>query len=453
MKPPPSPLSRRTFLRHAAATAVVAPLIAPSRVLGANGNVAPSNRINIGFIGTGRQVFHANLPAFLWYKDVQVVAVCDVDRWRMERAREKVEEAYGEARASGTYRGCHVYEDFRELLARPDIDAVMISTPDHWHAVMAVAAARAGKDVALEKPIALSLREGRAIVTAMAKHRRVFRTDTEVRSNPRFPRLCEIVRNGAIGRVQRVLVSVPKDPRPIAGVPPPMPIPPDLNYELWQGPAPERPYTQQRVHHPRGGLAYLPGEMPGWFQITDYNLGVINNWGGHVLDITQWALDTERTGPVEVEGHGEFPTDTLWDVPQSFDVRFRYANGIEVEYRNEGRATVRVEGTDGWIENTWFKTDGFKASRPELLTWKPGPGELALPSVNEKDDFLACVRSRRETIIPAEIGHRASSMAQIGYIAARLGGRFKWDPAAERFPDSDEANKMLERPLRGPWTL
>ncbi len=446
-------LTRRSFLQRTAVAACAAPLIVPCRIFGANGTTPPSNRVNIGFIGTGRQVFYANLPMFLAMPDVQVVALCDVDRWRVEKARDKVNETYAEAKASGIYRGCDVYEDFRELLARPDIDAVMISTPDHWHAVMAIAAARAGKDVALEKPISLTVSEGRAIVEAMKKHGRIFRTDTEVRSNPRFPRLCEIVRNGGIGKVQRVIATVPRNPNPIAGFPPPMPVPPDLNYELWQGPAPAHPYTQQRVHFPRGGLGYVADENPGWFQITDYNLGNINNWGGHMLDITQWALDTERTGPVEVTARADFPANSLWNVPRNFAVHYRYANGVEVDYNDGGTASLRVEGSEGWIENTWFKSDGFKASKPELLKWKPGPGDVSLPMVDEKEDFIACVKSRRETIIPAEVGHRAASMAQIAYLAAKLGGKFKWDPVKEKFPYSDEANRLLSRPLRGPWSL
>ncbi len=449
----PHLLTRRSFLLRSSATALAANVGISSRIFGAGAAVPPSSRINLGFIGTGRQVFHANLPGFLWRTDVQVVAVCDVDRWRAEKARDKVHETYAEAKASGSYNGCAVYEDFRELLARPDIDAVMISTPDHWHAVMAIAAARAGKDVALEKPISLSLTEGRAIADAMKQHGRIFRTDTEVRSNPRFPRLCEIVRNGGIGKVRRVIATVPKSPDPIAGFPAAMPVPPDLNYALWQGPAPDRPYTQQRVHFPRGGLGYIAGQVPGWAQITDYNLGNLNNWGGHMLDITQWALNTERTGPVEVSARAEFPPHSLWDVPRNFEVRYRYASGIEVDYTDAGTASVRVEGTDGWVENTWFKSDGFKASKPELLKWKPGPGELALPVVDEREDFIACVKSRRETIIPAEVGHRAASMAQIAYIAAKLGGTLKWDPVHERFPDSAEANRLLSRPLRGPWKL
>jgi len=318
---------------------------------------------------------------------------------------------------------------------------------------MAVAAARAGKDVALEKPISLSVMEGRAIANAMKQYGRVFRTDTEVRSQPFFHRLCQIVRNGRIGQVRRLVVTVPRSPEPIAGFPAPMPVPSGLNYELWQGPAPDRPYTQARVHHPRGGLSYAAGESPGWFQISDYNLGNINNWGGHMLDIAQWAMGTEHTGPVEVSGRAEFPTDSLWDVPRNFVVRYRYANGVEIDYTDSDRASVRVEGSEGWIENTWFRSNGFKAHDPALLKWKPGPGDLTLPLADEKDDFIACVKSRRETIIPAEVGHRAASMAQIAHIAARLDTTLRWDPVAEIFPGHSEANALLSRPARAPWAV
>ncbi len=262
---------------------------------------------------------------------------------RADQARQKVEAAYAATAPSGSYKGCAIYEDFREVLARPAIDAVMISTPDHWRAYMAIAAAKAGKDVALEKPISLSLCEGRAIANAMKQHGRVFRTDTEVRSQRYFHRLCQIVRSGRIGQVQRVIVTVPKSPELIDGFPALMQVPADLNYELWQGPALENPYTHQRVHYPRGGLGYVAGENPGWFQITEYNIGNINNWGGHMLDITQWALGTERSGPVEVSGRAEFPSNSLWDVPRDFVVRYRYANGVEVGYTDAGRASVRVE--------------------------------------------------------------------------------------------------------------
>ena len=445
--------TRRAFLhKTAGATAITlgVPLIIPARILGAGGGVAPSNRIAIGFIGTGRQVFYANLPWHLSSEETQVVAVCDVDSWRMEKAKTRVEQAYAVKAPGGTYKGCSAYGDFRELLARKDIDAVMISTPDHWHAYMAIEAAKAGKDIALEKPIALTVSQGRAIADAVKKHNRVFRTDTEVRAELKFLKLVQVVRNGRIGQVKRVFAGVPKDPAPLAQNPAPMPVPPELNYDLWQGPAPERPYTEQRVHPQQAGLDYSSAGKPvGWFRIRDYGLGVILNWGTHILDITQWALNTERTGPVEVEGTGEFPRDNLWDVLQKFEVRYRYAGGIEVIYTNAGRPFVRVEGTEGWIEHTWFKQDGVIASDEKLLSWKPGPNDIQFPLITEKQDFVNCIKNRKETMIPAEIGHRTASMCQIGWIAAKVGQKLKWNPTAEKF--IDKGKNQIHLRLKALW--
>ena len=453
MKPNSSPphVSRREFLRGATAAVVAGfPTVIPSRALGADGAVSPGNRITVGMIGTGRQVFYANLPWFLWSQEVQVVAVCDVDAWRREKAKQKVEETYTAKSPGGVYKGCATYRDFRELLARKDVDAVMISTPDHWHAYMAIEAARAGKDIALEKPISLSLAEGRAIADAVKKHGRIFRTDTEVRSEQRFVHLCEVVRNGRLGKIQRVYAGVPKDPPPLTQTPAPMPVPPELDYPLWLGSAPEKPYTEQRVHYPQAGLDYS-GKGPGWMHIRDYSQGVILNWGTHILDIVQWGLNTERTGPVEITGKGRFPAGSLWDVLQEFEVRYRYAGGIEVISTNAGRPFVRFEGADGWIENTWFQADGFKASREELLEWRPGPNDLKPPMINEKQDFVNSIKSRQETLIPAEVGHRTASLCQLGHIAVQLEQSLKWNPATERFTGNEAANQLLARPQRAPW--
>ncbi|MBV5335870.1 Gfo/Idh/MocA family oxidoreductase, partial [bacterium] len=345
------------------------------------------------------------MPWFLWSKDVQVVAVCDADAWRMELARQAVEANYASSMGQGVYGGCATHRDFREVLARKDVDAVMISTPDHWHAHMAVAAAQAGKDVALEKPLAEAVKENGCVL----------RTDTEVRACKPFHQLCQVVRNGLVGEVRRVYASVPKDAPPLEAWPMTQPVPPELDYDLWLGPAPAKLYTEQRVHCRQSGLDYMAGTKgPGWMQIRDYSLGVMLNWGTHILDIVQWALNVERGGPVEVEGSGVFPKDNLWDIAQEFKVRYRYANGVEVFYSNGGSACVRVEGTQGWIEYTWFLDNSFKASSESLLKWKPGPDDLALPCVGEKEDFVSCVRSRKEPIISAEIGHRSASVCQIG---------------------------------------
>lgn len=467
--------SRRTFIKKLLAVSV-APLVVPPRVLGRANTIAPNSRINLAMIGTGRQVFYSNLPWFLWSKDVQVVAVCDVDAWRVDQARQVVEASYANVSGTGAYTGCATSRDFREVLARGDVDAVMISTPDHWHAHMAVAAAEAGKDIAIEKPISLCVKEGRAITDAVKKNGRVLRTDTEVRACKPFHQLCQVVRNGGIGGVRRVLASVPKDPPPLDVWPATQPVPPELDYDLWLGPAPERLYTEKRVHYRQTGLDYTCGKPPGWMNILDYSLGVILNWGTHILDITQWALDTECSGPVEVEGHGRFPKHNLWDVLQAasrgadrrairfskhnlwdvlqeFKVRYRYTSGVEVIYTNGGMPCVRVEGTEGWIEYTWFKDNSFKASSPSLLTWKPGPNDITLPCVGEKEDFVSCVRSRNQPIITAEIGHRAATMCQIGHIAASFGNKLKWDPMAEQFIGSDAANALLTRPYRASWPL
>ena len=444
-------LSRRGFLRSALA-ASVAPLVVPSRVLGREGAVAPNSRINVAMIGMGRQAFYANLPWFLWSPDVQVVAVCDVDAWRADLARQTAEASYANALASGSYKGCAVYRDYREVLARKDVDAVMVSTPDHWHAAIAIAAAQAGKDVALEKPISLCVKEGRAIADAVKKHNCVLRTDTEVRACKPFHQLCQAVRNGCIGQVRRVVASVPKEAAPLAQAPGVMAVPPELDYELWLGPAPLQFYTEPRVHYRHAGLDYS-GKGPGWMQIRDYSLGMILNWGAHILDISQWALNTERSGPVEVEGRGRFPENNLWNVLQHFEIRYRYASGVELHYSNAGEPRVRVEGTEGWIEYTWFKENSFQASSPALLKWKPGPSDLTLPCVGEKEDFVSCVRSRKEPIIPAEIGHRTATMAQIGHIAVQLGKRLRWDPAAEAFVGCEAANALLNRPHREPYAV
>ena len=435
------------------AAAAVFPNVIPASVLGLGDHVAANSRINLAMIGAGRQVFYANLPWFLWSKDVQVVAVCDADAWRMDLARQAVEAGYANEMGSGTYKGCSMIRDFREVLARKDVDAVMISTPDFWHAHMAIAAAKAGKDIALEKPISLTVEEGRAITEAVKKYGRVFRTDTEVRACKPFHQLCQVVRNGCIGEVRRVYAKVHGDAPPLDKMPAAMPVPPELDYDLWLGPSPAKLYTEERVHFRQAGLDYAGGKGPGWFHISDYTLGNILNWGAHILDITQWALNTERGGPVEVKGRGVFPPKGgLNDVVRTWKVNYRYANGVEVIY-TDGLPSVRVEGSEGWIEYTWFVDNSFKASKPSLLKWKPGPNDITLPCVGEKEDFVSCVRSRKETLIPAEIGHRTATMCQIGDIAVKVGGRLKWDTAAERFVGNDPANALLSRSYRAPWDL
>lgn len=438
------PLSRRTFLQRAAGATLTAPLIIPSSVFGAAGTVAPSNRITIGFIGTGRQATYANIPGFLREPDAQAVAVCDTDSWRMANARKIIEDAYTKQAPSGTFKGCATFRDWRELLARKDIDAVMISTPDHWHVPMAVAALRAGKDVACEKPLTRSIAEGRLLSNLVAQTKRVFRTDSEFRSNRTMHRAAQLVRNGKIGRLQRIITMTPKDPTLAAQ--PTMPVPEELDYEMWQGPAPSRPYTVQRVH-PR----HEAKGRPGWLCIRDYADGMMANWGAHLNDIALWAADLDHTGPVEIEGTGTYPpAGNLWDIIQEFDVTFRYANGVQLQCKTD-KPVIRWEGTEGWIQVKY--PNEIDVSPESLLSWKPGPADVTLPyKPTEKRDFLDGVKARGPVLYDCEAGHRNNSLAHLSLIAIDLRRKLKWDPAKERFVGDDEANRRL-KPItwRAPW--
>jgi predicted dehydrogenase len=437
--------NRRQFLRSSAVAlagiALAGPAVVPAPVLG---RTAPDNRITIGMIGMGRQAFYSNLKSFLHSPDTQVVAVCDVDAWRLNNAREAVEKYYAEGRANGAFKGCTTYGDFRELLARSDIDAVMISTPDHWHVPMAIAAAQAGKDICCEKPLTLSIGQGRALSDTVQRYKRVFRTDSEFRSISCFQKACELVLNGRIGKVHTIRTGVPAGD--VAGSPQPnMAVPHGLDYELWLGPAPAAPYTEQRVH-PRQSY-----ERPGWMRVQDYCEGMITNWGAHLNDIAQWGNGTERTGPVEVEAAGEYPRDGLWNVLLSFEVRYKFANGVEFIY-NISRPYVRFEGSDGWVEAD-YNTRGLKAHPESILKAPIGANEIHLPLKDEKRDFIDAIKTRGQTLADAEVGHRTTSLCQLGHIAVKVGRKLKWDPDAERFINDDGANRLLSRPMRSPWRL
>ncbi|MGB2820481.1 MAG: Gfo/Idh/MocA family oxidoreductase, partial [Phycisphaerae bacterium] len=394
-------------------------------------------------IGMGRQATYSNVKAFLHASDAQVVAVCDVDAWRMENARQAVEKHYAADRRAGTYAGCATHGDFRDLLARGDIDAVMISTPDHWHVPMSIAAARAGKDVCCEKPLTMSIAEGRALADAMARYGCVFRTDSEFRSIRGFHRACELVRNGRIGRLHTIRVGVPHGDTSCPPQPA-MPVPGELDYDMWLGPAPVAPYTLNRVQ-PRHGFG-----RPGWMRCRDYCFGMITNWGAHLVDIAQWGAGTDRTGPVEVEGTGRYPTDGLWDVLLDFEVRYRYAGGMRMIYTMSS-PYVRFEGTEGWIHAPYG--GGLTGEPGSVLTSAIAPAEVHLPFKSEKRDFIDCVKTRRGTIADAEVGHRTTSVCHLGHIAIQLGRKLHWDPAAERFADDPQANRMLALAMREPWRL
>jgi len=432
--------NRRDFLGATVAAAIGVPAVIPASAWGAARRPAPSQRVAVGMIGMGRQATLVNLRQFLAMPDVQVVAICDVDRWRLDRARGRIEEHYGRQAASGVFRGCTATIEFRDLLARRDVDAVMISTPDHWHVPMALAALEAGKDVSLEKPITRTIAEGRRLADAVRRTGRVFRVDSEFRTTPGVHRAAELVRNGRIGKVLRVTVGVPGTDIPCPPQPE-MPVPPELDYERWQGPAPRAPYTEKRVHPPK---SY---DRPGWMRHLYYCDGMITNWGTHLNNGAMWCTDLERTGPVEIEGTGTYPpADSFWNVLVRFEVKYRFANGIEWTYRTE-QPYFKIEGTEGWVYADFHKIETHPAS---LRDAKIGPQEIHFRRKSDKQDFIDCVKTREETLEPAEVGHRVTSLCHLGHIAIQVGKRLQWDPQRERFLNSEEANAMLDRPIHKP---
>lgn len=454
-------IGRRSFLKHVAGAAVAtvgAPWFIPASAMGTAGNTPPSERITMASIGCGGMGTN-NLRAFLAQPDVQVLAVCDVvtasdeyghwykQGWNgawfgREPARKIVDNDYAQKAPSGSYKGCDAYVDFREIIARDDIDAVCITTPDHWHAIPAVMAAAAGKDIYCEKPLCLTVAEGRAMVEAARRYNRVFQTGTQRRSSEPYRFICELIRNGRIGKFQRVLVAIgPNNKQAPPANWQPMPVPEWLDYEMWLGPAPWAPYHKDRCLY-----TFRFGQ--------DYSGGQTTNLGAHGIDIVQWANGTDETGPVEIEDlGGEFPSDGLFTTATKVHFRARYANGLELTCRTQEKELYRYEGTEGWIQMPTYSTD-WTCYPESLKTTVIGPDEIHLYKSNDHHrNFIDCIKSRRPTAAPAEIGHRSTSICQLGNIAMRLGRKLNWDPTAERFTDSDEANQMLSRPMRSPWHL
>lgn len=459
--PTTSPLSRRSFLNRTGlvAAAGAAPWVIPGRALGKAGQPAPSERVTVGMIGTGRQAFLVNLQRqFIKMPDVQVVALCDVDRWRLAEVQKFVEKSYAAGQPSGQYKGCATYKLYQELLGRDDIDAVMISTPDHWHAKIAIDAAAAGKHVALEKPIIRSIGDGQAIIAAMREHGRVFRVDSEMRSQERLLRMAELVRNGRVGKVKTVRVGVPASDDVDCPATPEMPVPEDLDYDLWQGPARRAPYTQERVHAPR------QFGRPGWMRVLDYCDGMITNWGTHFCDIALWCMGAERTGPVEIEGQGVWPpAGQLWNVLKKFEVTYRFADGVEFIYENtrnpaiagevvKSTAYVKIEGSEGWIFAGYGDAAANKliAEPASLATSELGPDAVRFPLKSDKQDFIDAVKSGGRTLEDEEVGHRVTSLCLLGHIAIHLGQRLRWDPVAEQFPGNEAANAYLSKGILAP---
>ncbi len=398
--------------------------------------------------------------------ECQIVAVCDVNTashgYRTPEqflgrkpGQEKVNAYYAAKQASGSYKGCDAYNDFRDVLARKDVDAVAIVVPDHWHALMVVMAAKAGKDMYCEKPLSLTIQHGRAMVEAVRRHKRVLQTGSHYRSSPDNRLGCELVRNGRIGQVKRILTQVAEinavDPGPGWK---PTPLPEGFDYEMWLGPAPWAPYHKDRCFYR--------------FRFNlDYSGGQVTNFGAHSNDAAQWALGADDSGPIEVEDIGSEwpPKGGLYNTATKTAFRARYANGVELICKtDEPGFGVRFEGTEGWVE---YGYQGLKTHPASLKTSKIGPSEIRLPVSNPERtqeagqhhvpdhvrNFLQCIRSRRDPVAPVSVGHRSATVCHLGNIAMLLKRKLQWDPVQERFVGDDEANRLLSRPMRAPWVL
>jgi predicted dehydrogenase len=450
--------TRRQFLADAGKGLAVAgfPAIVPSSVFGA---FAPSNRINVGAIGTGRISRGHDLPGIWQYDTARIMAVCDLDSARAQDAVTLVNGYYSK-QTGKPYSGVTAYTNYRELLANKDVDAVVISTPDHWHAIIAIAAVAAGKDVYLQKPASLTIAEGRALSDAVRKSGRIFQIGSQQRSTVQFRVAAELVRNGRIGQLKSVEIGLPGDPS--GDVEPDMPVPRNLNYDMWLGSTPLVPYTEKRVH-PQQGY-----DRPGWLRCEQFGAGMITGWGAHHLDSAHWAMDTERTGPIEVWGTAEFPAKGLWDVHGPFRTEAIYASGVHMIVSGDFPNGLKFTGTNGWIfvsrgNETVTGSDPVKkladpqalaASDPKILTSVIGPNEIHLyESKEHHGNWLECIRSRRETIAPVEVAHRACSACLIHHMAMKLKRKLYWDPERERFKNDDVANAMLSRPQRSPYAI
>jgi predicted dehydrogenase len=455
-------LTRREFVETAgerlAAAAVLGafPTIVPSSVLGRQ---APGNRINIGAIGAGRISRGHDMPGVWKYDTARIVAVCDLDAKRAEDGKRLVNDYYA-GKTGKPYDGVKVYTDYRELLANKDIDAVLVSTPDHWHALITVAAVRAGKDVYLQKPASLTIAEGRTLADAVRRSGRIFQIGSQQRSSPQFRYAAELVRNGRIGRLQTVKIGLPGDPS--GDVEPEMPVPSNLNFDMWLGSTPVVYYTEKRVH-PQTGY-----DRPGWLRCEQFGAGMITGWGAHHLDSAHWAMDTELTGPVEVWGTAEFPKSGLWDVHGPFKTEALYENGVHMIVSGDFPNGIRFEGTEGWIfvsrgnetvtasdpQSALKNPSALDASNPALLSSVIGPKEVHLyQSTDHHGNWLECVRLRRSPIAPVEVAHRSCSACLLHHIAMKLNRRLRWDPKKERFVGDAEADAMLSRPQRAPYRL
>lgn len=453
--------NRRAFIRSTAQTGALTglaslgfPMIVPAKVLGKD---APSNKINIGAIGVGRISRDHDMAETLKYDHARIIAVCDVDSKRLQEGKKYVNDFYSK-KTGQSYDGVSMYDAHEELLLNKDIDAVLISTPDHSHAYLGIHAVEAGKDVYLQKPASLTIAEGRALSNAVHRTGRILQIGSQQRSSSQFRYAAELVRNGRIGDLKEVMIGLPSDPG--GEIEPEMPIPKTLNYDAWLGSTPYVYYTEKRVH-PQQGY-----DRPGWLRCEQFGAGMITGWGTHHIDSAHWGMDTEYTGPVEVWAKASFPKSGLWDVHGSFTSHGIYANGVKMTISTELPNGIKYIGTEGWIfvtrgaykaspnEPTVPNQKALSASDPKIIESVIGPNEINLyRSTEHHGNWLECIQTRKQPITPVELGHRACSTCLIHHIAMKLDRKLNWDPMNERFINDDQANSMLNRQHRYPYLI
>lgn len=461
---PSSSQTRRTFLGKVglAGAAFGFPTIIPSRVLGAD---APSKKINILQIGCGRIGRDMDMPGLLGQQVVRLVALCDVDSLRLADGVEMVEGHY---KKKNTALKVATYADYRDALQHPDIDAVSISTPDHWHAEPVIAAALLGKDIYVQKPLTMTVREGRAVSDVIREKNRMFQIGSQQRSGAQFRMACEMVRSGRIGKLQTVKIGLPSDPA--GGSTQEIPVPKNLDFDKWLGCTPLGPYTVDRVHSQGATVKERYAKRPGWLRMEEYCLGMITGWGSHHVDIAHWGMDTELTGPTSIEAKAEFPKSGLWNVHGPYHLEMGYANGTTIVIDHTFPNGVRFEGSDGWI----FVTRGaervtasdpipsgkaasaLQASNPDILKTPLGKDDVRLhqsPNGDHHLDWINSIQTRKPAVTSAEQAHRSTSACITGWIGMKLGRKLKWDPVKEMFEGDDAANDMLSRPERAPYGL
>jgi len=453
---------RRDFLKKMVAGSLGAfalPYIVPSTVFGAK---APSNRINIGMIGSGRISRSHDMPRVWKSTKAQIIAACDLDLNRLSDAKQLLDNHYSEV-FNKSYSGTKTYQYYWDMLNNKDIDAVVISTPDHWHARIAIDAANAGKDIYLQKPMSLTIEEGRAISNAVNRNGRIFQVGSQYRSMEAYRVGCELVRNGRIGAIKEVDVRMPVDPA--GGSMVEMPVPSTFDYKTWLGSTPAVYYTEERVH-PQKGYG-----RPGWLRCEQFGGGMITGWGAHLFDLSQWGMDTEHTGPVEIYSEAKFPTEGLWNVHGDFRSEMMFENGIRLTARKESKeypSGVMFKGTEGWL---FISVGGnlpvtssdpvairlgktLNASDPKILSSVIGEDETHLyVSEDHHLNWIDSIITRQRAASTAEIAHRTCSVCLLQHISMKLKRSLKWDPLKEHFINDDEANAMISRTTKMPYSI